>query len=77
MNLKYYDAIEGAWLDVSGNTGSGLEYDGSGWVTTGGYKKYVAQINQSSTDAPVAIILENTLGFTPTWEYNEIGRAHV
>ena len=73
MNLKYFDAIEGAWNDVSGNTGSGLEYDGSGWVTTGGYKKYVAQITQSSTDAPVAIVLENTLGFTPDWKYDSNG----
>lgn len=73
MDLKYFDAIDGAWYDVSGNTGSGLEYDGSGWITTGGYKKYVAQITQSSTDAPVAIVLENTLGFTPLWEYNDVG----
>ena len=73
MDLKYFDAIDGAWYDVSGNTGSGLEYDGSGWVTTGGYKKYVAQITQSSTDAPVVIVLENTLGFEPVWEYDSNG----
>ena len=73
MDLKYFDAIDGAWYDVSGNTGSGLEYDGSGWVTTGGYKKYVAQITQSSTDAPVAIVLENTLGFIPDWKYDSNG----
>ena len=50
-----------------------MEYDGSGWVTTGGYKKYVAQITQSSTDAPVAIVLENTLGFIPDWKYDSNG----
>ena len=75
MNLKYFDAIEGAWNDVSGSPGASLEYDDtSGWVTVNPkYKKYVAQITQSGTDAPVAIVLENTLGFTPTWERNTNG----
>ena len=45
----------------------------SGWVTSEGYKKYVAQITQSSTDAPVAIVLENTLGFVPDWKYSTDG----
>lgn len=73
MDLKYFDAIEGAWLDISGQPGASLEYDGSGWVTTGGYKKYVAQISQSGTDDPTAIVLENTLGFTPDWKRDSTG----
>jgi hypothetical protein len=39
-------------------------------TTTGGgenYKKYVALITQDGTNAPTAIVLENTLGFTPTF----------
>jgi hypothetical protein len=60
MDLKYFDAIDGAWYDVSGNTGSGLEYDGSGWVTTGGYKRFVAKISQYGTDDPEVIVYENT-----------------
>ena len=74
MNLKYFDAIDGIWLDISGQPGASLEYDeASGWVTSGGYKKYVAQISQVSTDPPVAIVLENTLGFIPDWQYSVSG----
>ena len=74
MNLKYFENIDGSWVDISGQPGASLEYDeASGWVTTGGYKKYVAQISQISGDAPVAIVLENTLGFEPVWEYSSSG----
>lgn len=31
------------------------------------YKVYTALLSQSGTDAPVATILENTLGGTPVW----------
>lgn len=31
------------------------------------YKVYVALLTQSSTDAPTAVVLENTLGETITW----------
>lgn len=36
------------------------------------YKVYTALLTQSGTDAPVATVLENTLG-TITWEYNGVG----
>lgn len=36
------------------------------------YKKYVALLNQSGTTAPVATILENTLGDI-VWSYEEVG----
>ena len=71
MDLKSFDFLQGAWLDISGQPGASIEYDeASGWVTSPGYKKYVAQITQSSTNAPTAIVLENTLGFVPDWEYS-------
>ena len=74
MNLKYFENIDGSWIDISGQPGASIEYDeASGWVTSPGYKKYVAQITQSSTDAPVPIVLENTLGFVPNWEYSASG----
>lgn len=74
MNLKYFENIDGVWLDVSGQTGASLEYNEvSGWVTSGGYKKYIAQITQSETEPPTAVILENTLGFVPTWQYSKEG----
>ena len=69
MDLKYFENIDGTWLDISGQPGASLEYsEASGWVTSGGYKKYVAQISQSGTDDPDAIVLENTLGFVPDWK---------
>lgn len=39
----------------------------------GGYKSYVAIIEQSGTNAPVANVLENTLGGTPIWSYSSQG----
>jgi hypothetical protein len=69
MNLKYFENIDGTWLDISGQPGASLEYSSaSGWVTSGGYKKYVAQITQTGSDDPDAIVLENTLGFVPDWK---------
>lgn len=37
------------------------------------YKKYVAFITQSGTTAPVAKVMENTLGVDVTYQYNSIG----
>jgi hypothetical protein len=74
MNLKYFENIDGSWLDISGQPGASLEYsDASGWVTSGGYKKYVAQLTQSGGDPPVATVLENTLGFVPDWQRGGAG----
>jgi hypothetical protein len=38
-----------------------------------GYKVYSALLTQNNSDAPVANILENTLGFTPTWVRDAAG----
>ena len=46
-----------------GTDGSGVK----GFHDPRPYKVYVANITQTGTDAPVATILENTLGVTPTW----------
>jgi hypothetical protein len=37
------------------------------------YKVYTALLTQTGTDAPVAIILENTLGITASWTYVNTG----
>lgn len=37
------------------------------------YKKYVALLTQSGTDAPVATVLENSLGGTVVWTRNDVG----
>lgn len=49
--------------------------DGSDVVTVGEpCKRYVALLNQSGTDAPVATVLENGLSGTVVWEYVATGR---
>jgi len=37
------------------------------------YKVYTALLSQSGTNDPVAVVLENTLGQTITWAYNDVG----
>ena len=37
------------------------------------YKVYTALLTQSGTNAPVATVLENTLGVTPTYGYDSTG----
>lgn len=37
------------------------------------YKVYTALLTQSGTSAPVATVLENTLGGTVTWNYEDVG----
>src|SRR5687767_6514065 len=42
-------------------------------AATLGYKVYKAILTQSSTSAPVATVLQNTLGGTVVWTYNGVG----
>jgi len=37
------------------------------------YLVYTALLTQSGTNAPVATVLENTLGGTVVWSYNDVG----
>lgn len=37
------------------------------------YRVYTALLSQSSTDAPTAIVLENTFPFEPTFTYESVG----
>lgn len=46
--------------------------NGTGTTGSGSYKKYVATLNQTGTNAPVPTILENTLG-NITWSYDSVG----
>lgn len=49
------------------------------WINTAGssstpnYKIYTALISQSGTDAPTARILQNTLGYIPSFAYYTVG----
>lgn len=46
--------------------------NGTGPSGSGSYKKYVATLNQTGINAPVATILDNTLG-NITWSYDSVG----
>lgn len=41
------------------------------------YKVYTATITQSGVSAPVATVLENTLGGAVTWTYNSVGAYNI
>lgn len=41
------------------------------------YKVYTATITQSGTLAPVATVLQNTLGGEITWTYNSVGAYNI
>lgn len=43
-------------------------------IPTPAYKVYTALLTQSGTSAPTAIVLENTLGVTVSFNYGNIGR---
>jgi hypothetical protein len=40
------------------------------------YKVYTALLTQSGTDAPVATVLENTLGGDVVWSYEDVGNYY-
>lgn len=50
-------------------------YDGTRWVKEAHpkYKVYKALLSQTGTNAPVATVLENTLGGTVVWSYDSVG----
>jgi hypothetical protein len=55
-------------------TGDGTPGDPLVAVTGGSsYKVYTALLTQTGTDAPVATVLENSLGGTPVWYRNDVG----
>ena len=43
-------------------------------ISDTGYKVYTALLTQSKTDAPVAMVLENTLGEDIVWKYEGTGQ---
>lgn len=49
---------------------------GVGIAGAGSYKKYVALLTQSGTSAPVATVLEDTIG-TITFEYSSEGNYNI
>lgn len=47
--------------------------NGNGATGSGSYKKYVATLEQTGTNPPVATVLENTLDGNITWTYDSVG----
>lgn len=41
------------------------------------YKVYTALLSQTGTNAPTALVLENTLGVTLTWARNGVGKYYA
>jgi hypothetical protein len=77
MIIKYFDEFEGVWIDISGETGSTLEYDGSGWTSTPEFRVLIGTISQTGTDAPTINAYKDsgylaglTLTYVGTGEYN-------
>lgn len=69
--------VTGAWLPkiktFYDKINEIIDYlNGTGSTGSGSYKKYVATLNQTGTNAPVPTILENTLG-NIVWSYDSVG----
>ena len=60
------DDLQGQITTISGNTGGGLPY-----------LVYTAIINQTGTNAPTALVLQNTLGANVTYSYDAVGGYFV
>lgn len=84
--IQVYDADGETWdglVPPSGGGGSGVvSLSGTGVdnsdphnpvVNARPYLVYTALLTQTGTSAPVATVLENTLGGTPAWQYEDVG----
>lgn len=78
MIIKYFDEFEGTWIDISGATGSTLEYGASGWTSTAEIFYVYGTITQTGSSAPSLTIIRDNAGYganlVPTYvntgEYN-------
>jgi hypothetical protein len=73
MIIKYFDEFEGQWLDITGTTGTTLQFDdASGWVGVSN-KVIKGNLSQVGTSAPTIDIFENTTGATLSTSRSNIG----
>ena len=77
MIIKYFDEFDGVWLDISGATGSTLEYDGSAWTSTPEQWRIEGTIRQVSTDDPVLNIFVNNANITLTADRIGVGHYNI
>lgn len=69
---KFQDSKQEILIEIKDTDLEGINSP-SGGGDSGSYKVYTALLNQSSTNAPVATVLENTLGFEVIWSYVSTG----
>lgn len=63
---------------VQSVTGANVDNaDPSNPVITAPYLVYTALLSQNGTDAPTAIVLENTTGLNITWLYSQVGQYDI
>jgi hypothetical protein len=66
----YFEIVDGASNTYKKIKGTNV----SGGVGGSSPKVYRALLTQTGTDAPVATVLENTLGGVPVWTREDVGR---
>jgi len=73
MIIKYFNEFQGQWLDITGTTGTTLQYNNaSGWVGVTN-KVIKGNISQVGTSSPTILIFENTTGATLTTSRTNTG----
>jgi len=77
MIIKYFDEFEGVWIDISGATGSTLEYGASGWTSTPEVWRVEGNIRQEGTDDPTLTIFVNNANVTLTPTRVDVGRYNI
>jgi hypothetical protein len=63
MIIKYFDDFAGTWTDITGATGSTLEFGASGWTSTGESGVVNGSIRQVGTDDPTLLINKDNTGY--------------
>jgi len=77
MIIKYFDEFEGQWLDITGTTGTTLQFnDASGWVGVSN-KIIKGNISQVGTSAPTIDYFENTTGAILTTARSSNGQYRI
>ena len=77
MTIKYFDEFEGVWIDITGATGSSLEYDGSGWTSTPEQWRIEGTIRQTGSTDPDLFIFVNNANVTLTATRSAVGVYNI
>lgn len=72
IESKFQDSNQEILIEIKDTDLEGL-VSNSEPVDSRPYKVYTALLTQSGTDAPVATVLENTLGGDVVWSYENVG----